>query len=131
MLDPIAQPDAVDQLPRPIAVAVAANADERRHEDVFEHRQLRQQAVILKDEPDRPVSERRDVRGAERERVDLVQRDRTGGRRLQRAQDVQQRALAAAGRSHDRGGIAGPERKRNVRQDGQRSARGGIVLTEM
>ena len=68
--------------------------DQRRDQDVLQHAALRQQVVILEHEPDVPVAERGQVRLRQGERVHAVERDRPAGRRVERAEDVEQRALA-------------------------------------
>ena len=104
-----ARPASIRARARAIVVAVCVG-DERRNQDVLEHRALRQQAVILEDEADLLVAERRQGGGVERERFSAVERDRARGRRLERAEDVEQRALAAARGSHDRRRVARSER---------------------
>ena len=51
--------------------------------------------MILEDEADRGVAERRQLARREQERIAAVERDRAGARRLERAEQVEQRALAA------------------------------------
>src|SRR5918994_976233 len=72
---------------------------------------LRQQAVILEDETNFLVAERRKCAGREAEWIRPVERDGPGRRRLERTENIEQCALAAARGPHDRGGI--PRRKRN------------------
>src|SRR5438309_1879561 len=69
MVDPIAEPDLVDEPPRAGEMVVSRARDQRRNQHVFEHGALRQQTVILKDEPDRGVAEGRQVGGGELKRV--------------------------------------------------------------
>ena len=96
VFDPIAKTDAVDQLRGPGAAVAVAGRDQRRNQDVLEHRQLRQQAMVLEDESNRAVAERRHLGGIERERVAAVDRHGTGRRRFERAEDVEERALPAS-----------------------------------
>jgi hypothetical protein len=51
--------------------------------------------VILEDEADAPVAERRQRRRVERVRVGVAERDGAAGRPIEAAADVEQRALAA------------------------------------
>ena len=65
-------------------------------------RALRQQVVVLEDEADVPVAEVGQLALGQGERVLAVEADGAGGRPVEGAEDVQQRALAGAGRPHDR-----------------------------
>ena len=110
---------------------LGCGSDQRRDQNIFENRTLRQQAVVLEDEPDRGIAERGQFVGPELKRVAPVERHGTGGRGLERAQEIQQRALAAAGWSHDGRRLAGRERERHVAQHGQRSARCRVLFAEI
>src|SRR5262249_10118581 len=90
-----------------------------------------QEAVILEDETDLPVAERGERVRWELERIAPVERHTPGGRRLERAEDVEQRALAAPRRSHDRGRIARRHVERHAVEHAQRTARGGVVFREI
>ena len=74
---------------------------------IFEHRTLRQQAVILKDETHLLVSKFGDVFIGQSEGIDVIERDFAGCRRFEGAEDVKQSALAGAGRSDDGNRVAG------------------------
>ena len=65
------------------------------------------------------------------ERVDAVEADGAGRRPVERAEDVQQRALAGAGRPHDGEGLAALQVEADVAQHRQRAAAGGVVLGEV
>jgi hypothetical protein len=135
VLDAVAKPDLLDQLTRqrrPIAPLrlLGAAGDERRHQDVLDDRALRQQAVILKDEADLLVAEVRQLGGRQRERVAAVERHRAGRGGLERAQDVEQRALAASRGAGDRGRLPRREGERDVRQHRERAARRWIALAD-
>jgi hypothetical protein len=69
--------------------------DERRRQHVFEDGALRQQRVVLKHESDVTVAKRRKSGLIEHVRIVAVQRDRSRRRRVEGAQNVEQRALAA------------------------------------
>jgi hypothetical protein len=82
--------------------------------------------VILEDEPDAAVAERGLLPLAERERILSVERDRARRRRLEHAEDVEQRALPATRGAHD--GHRGPavQRERDAVEDREIAARRGI-----
>ena len=63
-------------------------------------------------------------------RVATIERHCAGGWRLERAEDIQERTLAAAGRPHDCGCIARRERKRHVGQDLERTARCRVLFAQ-
>jgi hypothetical protein len=73
--------------------------------------------VVLEHEPDPLVAERRLVPLVQPVRIDVVERHRAGRRRLERAEDVEQRALAAARRPHDGDGVAALQLERRAAQD--------------
>ncbi len=87
--------------------------------------------MILEDEADRLVAERRQLRRGQLEGIAAIERDRAGGWRLERAKHVEERALAAARRPHDGRGVTGRQRKRHVRQHSKRAARGRIFLAQV
>ena len=106
---------------RQLACGRSVPRDHRGHEDVVERGQLRQKKMILEHEAHVPVPKHRLTRVVEGVRIDIVHANRARGWRLERAEDVQQRALAAAGRSHDRDGLPALDRERDVLQDWQRT----------
>ena len=75
MIEPLRQPDAIEQRARAIDVVLRRAGDDRRRQRVLEHGALRQQAVILEDEADAPIAERGQRLGVERVRVDAAERD--------------------------------------------------------
>src|SRR6185295_1700009 len=102
MIDAGAEADLLDEPARALGVAaVPAGRDQRRNQHVLEHRALRQEAVVLEDEADRVVAERGELCRGQLERIAAVERHGPRGWRLERAEHVKQRALAAARRSHD------------------------------
>src|ERR1039458_2276247 len=131
MIEAIAQADLCQQVARTVDVAVAIPRNQRRHQHIFEHGALRQQAVVLKDEADCPIAERRQLFLGERERIASIERDRTGSGLFQPAEDVEERALARAGRAHDGGRVAALKAERNARENGERPAWGRIFLGEV
>ena len=107
---------------------VGGRRDERRDQDVLEHGALRQQAVVLEDEPDRVLRNAASSRGREQNGFTPSSVTLPDDGRLEPAEDIEQRALAAARRSHDRGRVAGRQLERHVGQHAQRAARGGVLL---
>ncbi len=86
--------------------ALRLPADQQGHHHVFQCRELRQQMVKLEDEPQAPVAQLVAVLLAQRIVRPAVQDDLARGRRVERAQQVQQRALARPARPDDRHGLA-------------------------
>src|SRR5262245_58906067 len=103
MIEPPGQADVFEQCACEVTSAVGLTSHERWHEDVFEHRALRQQAVILKDESDLGIPEIGERSRRQGEWVATAQRDLTARWRLERAEHIQQRALAASGGPGNRG----------------------------
>ena len=72
MVEPVGQTDPLEQVPGPGRRIGVGVPHQRRDEHVLEHGALRQQQVVLKDETDTPVPERRQLGRRQRERVDPV-----------------------------------------------------------
>ena len=70
--------------------------------DVVEHGLVLGQEELLEDEPDTPGPQRCELAIVQAGDVDPVDPDRTAGRPVERADDVQQRRLAGPGRANDR-----------------------------
>ena len=70
----IGEADLFDERSRPLDLILASRRDERRNQHIFEHRALRQQAVILKDKSNLTVAERRQAGGVELEGIASVER---------------------------------------------------------
>ena len=68
--------------------------------------------------------------GGQAERIHAAKRHRPGRRRLERAENVKKRALAASRRSHDRRSIAGRKRQRNIGQHRHIALRRRIRLAD-
>jgi len=66
--------------------------------------------MVLKDETDLLVPECGEFFFFQQKRITAVEGDGAGGRRLERPKNIEQRALAAAGRTHDGSGVARLER---------------------
>src|SRR5439155_23471232 len=112
--EPLEQPDLAEQLPRPRRALPARPAADHRHLHVLERGQRRDQVVELEDEADR----RRAVLG---DVLELLEPDPADGdaariRPVERADEVQERALAAAGRACQRDGLAGRTLERELRE---------------
>ena len=78
--------------------------------------------MVLEDEPHLPVAERGQLGLGQGERVAAVERHRPAGRRLERAEDVEQRALPAAGGTHHGDRLPALKVERNARQHRKRPA---------
>jgi len=109
VMQPLAKADLPQQRLGAFGCAAVRFANQCRHQHVLEHRALRQQAVVLQHEPDLLVAERRQCIRRQRVGIGAAQIDRPGRRRLQPAQDVEQRALARPRRPHDARRFAGVE----------------------
>src|SRR2546422_2873628 len=101
MVQSVGQPHLLEQLARPRRVAGMIVRDQGRNQHVFEHRALRQKAMVLEYGADQLVSGRRQLLLGQLEGVLSAQGHRAGGRLFQRAEDVKQRALAGPRRTHD------------------------------
>ena len=97
-----------------VALAAREAGGDQRHLDVLARGEHRQQVVELEDEADHLEPEPVRVR----ETIDPlpVDHDRARVRAVERADQVQQRALPAPGRARERGEVAGPEAQRHVPQ---------------
>ena len=124
--DPVGQADQAEQLARARAHPVAGLAgDQRRQKHVLLRGQRRQEVEELKDEAD-PVAADAGEPGVVEAVVALAaQADLPGRWRLERAQEVEHRALAGAGRAHDRDdlGPCGPRAMRRRARGRQSSPR--------
>ena len=99
-------------------------AGEAGHQDVFKDRALREQVVQLKNETDGAVAEsrrRRRVETAERRAVD---RDRAGGRLIERTEEIEKRGLAAARGADDGDRLRGGDAQIEFTQDSDGGRRG-------
>src|ERR1700723_3864930 len=96
--------DLFEQLLRPVLAPILS--DHRRDQNVLEHGTLRQQTMILKYEADLLVAKRGHIFIGQRERIAAVERYFAGRRRVERAENIKQRALAGAGRADDRDRVA-------------------------
>ena len=132
MLQPLAEADALQQLARErLELGRVPLTDQCGNEDVFQHGALRQEVMVLKDETDVPVAVVGEAAFAEGERILAVEPHGAGSRPVERAEDVQQRALARAGRPHDGEGVAALHLQADAAQHGQRAGARGIFFTEV
>ena len=102
---------------------------QRRHEDVFPHGALREEEVGLEHEADLPIADGGELEFVELTQISSSKLDAAGRGLIERADDLQQRALAGTGRSHDSERFAGVDLQRKVIEHGQRSAaRRGVAF---
>src|SRR5262245_14811937 len=87
--------------------------------------------MVLENEADFGVTERGKVLVRQLERVHAVEGDRARGRRVERAEDVQQRTLARARRPGDGEGVAAVERERHAGEDRKRPGAGRVILAQV
>src|ERR1700722_12392899 len=87
--------------------------------------------VILEDEADRAIAELRQRRVGQAERLLLAGLVSAGGRPFEGAKQVEQRALAGAGRAEDGERFAGLQRQVDVAQDDEVATARGITLAQV
>jgi len=103
MVQPIGKTNLLQQLGSATRRFVAVRRrDHCWRQDVLDDGALRQQAVILKNETDLLITKRGELFCVEKEGVLSFQTDRAARRWLECAEQVEQRALAAARWTHDR-----------------------------
>jgi hypothetical protein len=109
MVRTVPEPDGVQQFLGALLSlgAIGARLGQRGHENVFEHRALGQQVVKLEDESDRFIAELRETSFVEFAKVLTSDPHLSTIGAIERANYVQQGALAATGRSEDRHRLAG------------------------
>jgi hypothetical protein len=107
VVQPPRQSDALEQMPGAgLDLGSIVMTYYRGDEDVFQHGTLRQQMMVLENETDVPVAEIGQEPLGQGERVGAFEPHRAGGRAIERPKQVEQRALAGAGRTHDGHGVA-------------------------
>ena len=84
--------------------------------------------MVLKNETDLFVSKRSESFLIQLEGILAIECDRSTAGRFKRAHHVEQSALAASGRPHDRDSIAARERQRNIGNDAEHSPRRWVVF---
>src|SRR5207253_4186006 len=98
---------------------------------VFKHRALRQQIMFLENETDVPVA-KKGKRGIREAKWLLIAEPVGAGRwPIERAEQVQERAFAGAGRAEDGDGLAGSEIEVDAAQDFEDAATGREILAEV
>ncbi len=110
---------------------VDAVAVVQRHLDVFDHRQRGQQIVRLKDEADPRGADLGQLVVAHLRDVVVAEHEAAGGGPIEAAEQVEQRALAGAGRAHDRDVVALGHVERHAAQGVDRLAAEHVVLAEI
>ncbi len=115
VLGALAQPHLLEQLTAPLtALAPAEAAGEQRRLDVPARAQIRKQQVLLEDEADDVAAELDRLRRLGHGRA--RHRDRPGVGVVEASDQVEQRALARAGRSGDRDELRRRHRERDAAQ---------------
>ena len=119
MVKPVAQPDHLRQFDTP---AAGPGADvfliEEGNFDIFDHRQLLNQVIRLKDKPDSAAADFGQGAIVQSGDVVVAQKDLSGGRPVKTAEQVQQGALPGPRRSHNGDEVAA----RNFQVDPAQSA---------
>src|SRR5439155_9273333 len=103
------QGDLFEQLFRALDCAVSESGilvREGRHQDVLEHRALRQEMVRLKNKSDLAIAHRGELDVVKLTQVPAVQQHMACAGPIERADNIQQGALARAGWSDDGNGFA-------------------------
>ncbi len=118
MFEPMREADALQQGAGILLLFIRAFAKgERGQQDVFEHGVLRQEMVLLKHKADGLIAKFCQRRFGQSEGIPVAECDCAGGRLIQRAEQVQERALAGAGRADDGKRLAGRNFKRQLAQN--------------
>ena len=131
-----AQAHLVQQPPSTIrrlgTVGVAASS-QRRHQHILQHRALRKQMMRLKDESEAAVAHRREPDLVQPGQILAFEPHVAPGGLVQCAHQVQQRALATPGRSHNRHRVARRQLEVDLLQDPQRFGprRGRILFVNL
>ena len=130
--EPLAEPELFEQRSRPRLRLAAERlpADHGRHRDVLQRRELRQQVVELEDEADLLVAELREPVVRLREHVAAAVFYASGGGPVERAEQVEQRALARAALPDDRHHLALAHRERHAAQHLQLARLGLVRLAQ-
>jgi len=114
--------------------ATGAAADAAIHErqlDVLDGARAREQLERLEHEPDLAVAQVGELVVAEAAHVGAAQLVRAGARRVEQAEDVEQRALAGSRRAHDRDELAVGDIHLDVAQHVQAVSAHLVVLVDL
>src|SRR5207249_2029143 len=115
VVQPIAHADSPQRRLGPGA-SVASAAVEQRHLDVAQRTRTLEQHVLLEDEADLLVADRRELVVTQRADIYVVEQVGAIAGLIEAADDVHQRALAAARWPHDRDHLALIDRERDAAQ---------------
>ena len=130
-MQPLAKANALQKLLRAFCGAGACAPLVRNggHEDVLQYRALREQVMRLEDETDLPAADGGKLLFVQSAEILAVQPHAAGSWVIERSDDIEQRALAAAGRPNDGDGFTGRNLKAQIPQDRDRcSALSGDVI---
>ncbi len=130
VVEPARQPYPVEERRRPRAV-ILARFRKRGREHVLEGRALRQEAVVLEHEADPVAAEPGLFVGGEFVGIHPVEPDHPVGGDFDRAEQEEQRALAASGGAHHRSGFSGLEVHVHSVEHAQEPGRRRVVLDEI
>ena len=117
---PLGEPDTFQEhfgTRRPLRGSTAPG--QRGHEDVFENRTLREEVMFLEDKPDSLVAESGEAGFVQFPQVDVVEKNAAARRLIQRAEDIQKRALTGTAGTDDGKALTRGEFKRDVVQNAQ------------
>ena len=129
VVEPIAETDGAQQFPRRLAPRRRHGSlgDHPRHQHVLRRRECRQQMVKLEDEPDAACPQRGQGAFRQRRRLASAEHVRSAARRLEQADQVEQRRLARTRRSDQRGELAAGDRQVDAVQHLDRDVGAGAV----
>ena len=115
------------------AAAAGVGIGEGGDEDVFQHGALGQEMVRLKDEADLLVADARELEVVEAPEVFAVEEELAGGGAVEGADDVEERAFAAAGRADDGNAFAAREVERDALEhiDALGPGSGGVLFGDV
>jgi hypothetical protein len=102
-MDPLAEADLVQEAERmALHSLIIIPGDQAWDEYIFQDGALRQQMVVLEHKTHFPIAESGEALVIELERIRPAQQNGPGRWRFEGTQNIQERALAAARRAHDR-----------------------------
>lgn len=132
---PLAEADAGEELlgaVHRLCAAGGVTGCERGDKNILQHGALRQQVVRLEDEANLSVAGRGEGEFVEGVEALAVEDEFAGVGQVERADEVEQRALAAAARPDDGDGLAARDFEREAAQHGQVAARrAGVALGDV
>ena len=135
VVHPLGEADAGEELLGTVHRLRAARGITRREcgdEDILQHGALREQMMGLEDEANLPVARGREGEFVEGVEALAVEEEFAGVGQVERADEVEQGALAAAARPDDGDGLAARDFEREAAQHGQVAARrAGVALGDV